>query len=324
MAKEMNLGKGKTIEVTRTNDDAWYAATIIRSMQKNGRISVEFQTLFSGDDRSKPLKEIVDLSHVRPLPPPDDFDLAFESGDEVDAFCNVGWKPGKISGVLENSSFLVISSNTHLAKAFGRSELRVHRDWIGGRWISSREQTCCRLSFLKSPYRLHLVSSLVLRPTSELHPNPFGLSFSRKLEMDFGSGTPVEVRSDEEGFVGAWFAAKIVRAIDKNMFTVEYQNLKTDDDSQLLRETVYSQNIRPAPPDILESKSFRLLEEVDAWYNDGWWVGVISKVVKNSSYFVYFRDTEEEIEFKHSDLRLHQDWIGGKWVRASQGLKLCD
>lgn len=136
--------------------------------------------------------------------------------------------------------------------------------------------------------------------------------------MDFGSGTPVEVRSDEEGFVGAWFAAKIVRAIDKNMFTVEYQNLRTDDDSQLLRETVYSQNIRPAPPDILESKSFRLLEEVDAWYNDGWWVGVISKVVKNSSYFVYFRDTEEEIEFKHSDLRLHQDWIGGKWVRASQ------
>ncbi|XXG80544.1 hypothetical protein AAC387_Pa09g1386 [Persea americana] len=232
MAKEMNLGKGKTIEVTRTNDDAWYAATIIRSMQKNGRISVEFQTLFSGDDRSKPLKEIVDLSHVRPLPPPDDFDLAFESGDEVDAFCNVGWKPGKISGVLENSSFLVILSNTHLAKAFGRSELRVHRDWIGGRWISSREQ--------------------------------------RKLEMDFGSGTPVEVRSDEEGFVGAWFAAKIVRAIDKNMFTVEYQNLRTDDDSQLLRETVYSQNIRPAPPDILENKSFCLLEEVDAWYNDGW------------------------------------------------------
>ncbi|RWR95251.1 DUF724 domain-containing protein 6 isoform X4 [Cinnamomum micranthum f. kanehirae] len=286
MAKEMNLGKGKTIEVSRTNDDAWYAAAIIRSMQKNGRISVEFQTLFSGDDRSKPLKEIVDLSHVRPHPPPDDFDLAFESGDEVDAFCNGGWKPGKISGVLENSSFLVILSNTHEAKAFRRLELRVHRDWIGGRWISAREQ--------------------------------------RKLEMDFGSGTPVEVRSDEEGFVGAWFAAKIVRAIDKNMFTVEYQNLRTDDESQLLRETVYSQNIRPAPPDILESKSFRFLEEVDAWYNDGWWVGVISKVVKNSSYFVYFRDTEEEIEFKHSDLRLHQDWIGAKWVRASQGLKLCD
>lgn len=140
MAKEMNLGKGKTIEVSRTNDDAWYAAAIIRSMQKNGRISVEFQTLFSGDDRSKPLKEIVDLSHVRPLPPPDDFGLAFESGDEVDAFCNGGWKPGKISGVLENSSFLVILSNTHEAKAFGRPELRVHRDWIGGRWISAREQ----------------------------------------------------------------------------------------------------------------------------------------------------------------------------------------
>ncbi|KAK7852101.1 hypothetical protein CFP56_040084 [Quercus suber] len=27
---------------------------------------------------------------------------------------------------------------------------------------------------------------------------------------------------------------------------------------------------------------------------------------------------DEEIEFKHSDLRLHQDWIDGKWIMASQ------
>lgn len=139
-----------------------------------------------------------------------------------------------------------------------------------------------------------------------------------KLEIDFGSGTLVEVRSDEEGFEGAWFAAKIVNSTGKNIFMIEYQHLRTDDESQLLRETVYSQNIRPVPPDILEAKDFYLLEEVDALYNDGWWVGIISKVLKDSRYIVYFRDTQEEMEFKLSELRPHQDWIGGKWVRASQ------
>lgn len=137
----MNLSKGKKIEVLRTDEDAWYAATVTRSLPKIGRVSVEFEALFSGDGRSKkPLKETVDFSNVRPLPPPDDSDRAFESGDEVEALRNDGWRRGTVSGVLENSRFLVILSNAKEAKAFGRSELRVHRDWIGGRWISAYEQ----------------------------------------------------------------------------------------------------------------------------------------------------------------------------------------
>ena len=97
-----------------------------------------------------------------------------------------------------------------------------------------------------------------------------------------------------------------------------YQSLRTDDDSGFLREEFDTLHIRPCPPETLVVDRFSLFEEVDALYNDGWWVGVISKVLGGSKYLVYFRDTDEEIEFKHSDLRPHQDWIDGKWIMASQ------
>ena len=88
--------------------------------------------------------------------------------------------------------------------------------------------------------------------------------------------------------------------------------------SDFLREEFDTLHIRPCPPETLVVDRLSRFEEVDAFYNDGWWVGVISMVLGGSKYLVYFRDTDEEIEFKHSDLRLHQDWIDGKWIMASQ------
>lgn len=134
----------------------------------------------------------------------------------------------------------------------------------------------------------------------------------------FSEGVLVEVSSDEEGFLGAWFAATIIKTIGSSKFLIEYKCLRTEDDTEFLREEVDTLHIRPYPPETMVVDRFHLLEEVDALYNDGWWVGVISKVFGQRSYIVYFRGTNEEMEFDHSDLRLHQDWIDGKWVRASQ------
>ncbi|URD79303.1 Agenet domain [Musa troglodytarum] len=47
--------------------------------------------------------------------------------------------------------------------------------------------------------------------------------------MDIGRGKMVEVSSDEEGFLGAWFTATILESMGKNKFLVQYHNLKTDD-----------------------------------------------------------------------------------------------
>jgi len=135
--------------------------------------------------------------------------------------------------------------------------------------------------------------------------------------MEFREGDVVEVSSDDEGFCGAWYTATIIGS-NGEAFLVEYQNLRTDDDRELLKETVDSLQIRHIPPNTPVVDNFKLLEEVDAFHNDGWWVGVISKVLEGPRYMVYFKPWNEEIECGHNDLRLHHEWIDGKWLQASK------
>lgn len=140
-------------------------------------------------------------------------------------------------------------------------------------------------------------------------------------EQKFIKGAHVEVTSDEDGFEGAWFAATIVKAVGKDRYLVQYKSLRTEDDTDFLKEEFDTLHIRPCPPEIVVADRFKKLDEVDALYNDGWWVGVISKVLTDSKYQVYFKNTKEVMKFNHSELRIHQDWIDGKWVAASQALK---
>ena len=102
----------------------------------------------------------------------------------------------------------------------------------------------------------------------------------------FSKETLIEISTDEDGFEGACFAATIVEAVGKDMFLVQYQSLRTDDDSGFLREEFDTLHIiiRPCPPETFVVDCFNLFEEVDAFYNDGWWVGVISKVLGGSKY----------------------------------------
>jgi hypothetical protein len=138
-----------------------------------------------------------------------------------------------------------------------------------------------------------------------------------KDDFKFKEGALVEVCSDEDGFKGAWFCATIVELKGRSKFVVEYDSL-LDDDSKLLREEISLLHIRPRPPITADVAEFKFLDEVDAFYNDGWWVGLVAKVLGDSKYIVYFRNSNEELEFQHSQLRLHQDWMDGKWVMASK------
>ncbi|CAK9137639.1 unnamed protein product [Ilex paraguariensis] len=142
------------------------------------------------------------------------------------------------------------------------------------------------------------------------------------VEEKFRIGNLVEVSSDEDGFEGAWFAATVIKQLSNDKFLIEYKSLRNEDDTDFLKEEVDNLHIRPYPADTGVVDHFILLEEVDALYNDGWWVGVISKVLCGQRYVVYFRGTDDKMEFRHSDLRPHQDWIDGKWVMASRALKL--
>lgn len=143
----------------------------------------------------------------------------------------------------------------------------------------------------------------------------------KPAKVVFGEEMLVEVSSDEDGFQGAWFAATIIKRIRDNGYLIEYKSLRNDDDTDFLREEADALHIRPYPPDTIMVDRFNLYEEVDALYQDGWWVGVISKVLNDGRYAVYFRGTDEEMKFDQSELRIHHEWINGKWFVSPRALK---
>ncbi|KAL4592933.1 hypothetical protein LXL04_005940 [Taraxacum kok-saghyz] len=152
-----------------------------------------------------------------------------------------------------------------------------------------------------------------------LEDEEFKMSLSEfKLSNNgrFSKGASVEVSSDEDGLQGAWFAATVIEQVSSGNFSIQYKSLRNDEDTEFLTEVVDSKHIRPHPGDEVVDH-FRVLEEVDALYNDAWWVGVISKVVGKKKYEVYFRDTDDEMVFKQSDLRRHKEWIDGNWVSCN-------
>lgn len=136
----------------------------------------------------------------------------------------------------------------------------------------------------------------------------------RILDEEFSKGTLVEVKSNEEGYQGAWYTATIIGPIQNDKYVVEYQTLKTDDESELLKEKVDACHLRPCPPNMQRVDRFRLFERVDVWYNDGWWVGIIIRILEDLDYTVYFWTTNEELICGHFALRPRQEWIDGKFI----------
>ncbi|KAF9620485.1 hypothetical protein IFM89_013102 [Coptis chinensis] len=141
-----------------------------------------------------------------------------------------------------------------------------------------------------------------------------------KKKYEFVKGQEVEVSSDEQGFEDSWFVATIIKVLKKKKknkkYFVEYKTLLKETESEkLLRGYVDFAHLRPAPPK--GTGPFHLNEEVNAYNNDGWWKGVIMKILKEgSSYLVLFKPTKEELEFDLSNLRSHLDWVDGKWISS--------
>lgn len=136
----------------------------------------------------------------------------------------------------------------------------------------------------------------------------------KNTKPEFSKGTKVEVTSDEEGYKGSWYTADIVEVLGKDKILVKYQTLKTDDETEFHMEVADISNIRPCPPEVQHVHRFAMRESVDAWYNDGWWVGCIYQVRPYPKYRVYFTTSNEQMEFKHCELRPHLEWTGRKWI----------
>ncbi|KAK1307724.1 hypothetical protein QJS10_CPA09g00747 [Acorus calamus] len=151
-------------------------------------------------------------------------------------------------------------------------------------------------------------------------------------------GQEVEVAGDEEGLRGAWYEATVARSFpSKGKVSLLYRTLALDDDpTKPLKETVDAARVRPAPPPIdgrgrAGPVVFGPGQAVDAFYNEGWWVGTVSEVrvtddkggpVRTLRYRVRFPDPVDEREFGVEELRVHLEWVGGEWVsKDSMGEK---
>lgn len=143
-------------------------------------------------------------------------------------------------------------------------------------------------------------------------------------EDPFKSGADVEVCFEDEGFRGSWFSATVLRHASKRTnkkprILVQFHTLNAADangnaTAKPLRETVDLVLARPIPPRESE-RHFHVGEDVDAFHSDGWWEGVVMSVNQaDRTYSVFFRSSREQLLFQESQLRLHREWVDGKWV----------
>ncbi|KAJ1414329.1 Agenet-like domain [Sesbania bispinosa] len=263
------------------------------------RFLIEYRDLTT-DDGTQLLKEETNAVFIRPCPPEVPIVGSFKQFQEVDAW-----------DVLK----------------FENSKLRPHQDWIDGKWVMSSKtssELVEKFGDVMPKAKSLIGNKLILkyRKPSEQAKKPRDVmarttNTKDKFVLHFCKGADIEVRSDEEGYQGSWYAAIVVDYLQNGKYLVEYLTLKTDDLTEQLKEEADASDIRPYPPDISQDYRFALHEWVDAWYNDGWWVGQVSSVLRNFKYMVYFWPTKEELEFEHYNLRPHQEWIDGRWVGAS-------
>ncbi|OAY77102.1 hypothetical protein ACMD2_18834 [Ananas comosus] len=147
----------------------------------------------------------------------------------------------------------------------------------------------------------------------------------------FPVGAAVEVRSDDEGFRGAWYEAAVLsHNRRRRRYRVAYATLLADDNggddhhgpSLPLTELVHAAHLRPRPPPPSPpdpDPPFAPHQLVEAFHHDGWWAGVVfAPGAAPDRYVVSFPNSREVIEFSASEIRPRMEWLRGKWVPAQE------
>ncbi|KAI3928583.1 hypothetical protein MKW98_024184 [Papaver atlanticum] len=152
--------------------------------------------------------------------------------------------------------------------------------------------------------------------------------FSQPLKVE----EKIELLSQDSGIRGCWFRCTILQKTQKQV-KVRYDDLLDDDDASKLEEWVPSFRlaapdklgmrsssrpmIRPCRSDIDMDDIHDIGAPVDAWWNDGWWEGVVTDTKycgDHNTLQVYFPGENLLSTFKRSNLRSSRDWIGNQWV----------
>ncbi|CAN7055492.1 unnamed protein product [Brassica oleracea var. botrytis] len=134
----------------------------------------------------------------------------------------------------------------------------------------------------------------------------------------------VEVSLQEDGFKGSWFRAILEQnptRVKGKKLRVCYKTLFNKDGVNPCKETIERCFIRPVPPECVnEGVIFKEGSVVDAYFNNGWWTGLIVVERLDGSFLVYFDDPPDIMRFIRSQLRPHADWIGSEWIKSKNKL----
>lgn len=137
--------------------------------------------------------------------------------------------------------------------------------------------------------------------------------------LSYTAGAEVEVYLDRDGLRGGWFPATVVSTIKqpggKEAYMVQFKSQIESVPSKL---AVDHHQVRPARPSFA-NKGFELLDKVDAFCDGGWWSGVITGVLAEGRYTIFVKSTKKDKELSDKELRVHMEYINGKWLRPSQG-----
>uniref|UniRef100_A0A7N0SXC8 Agenet domain-containing protein n=1 Tax=Kalanchoe fedtschenkoi TaxID=63787 RepID=A0A7N0SXC8_KALFE len=139
----------------------------------------------------------------------------------------------------------------------------------------------------------------------------------RRSIMKLREGERVEVSSTEEGFIGSYYEAVIVDVnVSQSSYMVRYKDLLKEDGSGALIEPAHHSEIRPLPPTV-KLVEYEAGDVVDAFANDGWWVGVL--VEKRGAFgYVRFDDYNKMVvAYPMKHIRIHVDWEDDEWALTS-------
>ncbi|CAN6838785.1 unnamed protein product [Brassica oleracea] len=292
--KLFSIAKDSEVEVSIQEDGfkgSWFRAILEQNPTrvKGKKLRVCYKTMFN-EDGVNPLKETIERCFIRPVPPEClNEGVLFKEGSVVDAYFNNGWWTGVVIVERPDSSFLVYFDDPLDIMRFIRSQLRPHADWIGSKWVKSKNKVLSQHMFR----------------TWQLVEMTREISESEKEKIWVRALVITEVRSQGD---------------DRRKFLIKRctisQNSSDEAEGKHLIVDIYK--IRPCPPRDLCAE-YSLNDYVEVVVTHGWRKGRVIEILLENKYKVYFAATKEDVIFNYTEIRLSMKWLGGgSWIKAHE------
>uniref|UniRef100_A0A7N0TY86 BAH domain-containing protein n=1 Tax=Kalanchoe fedtschenkoi TaxID=63787 RepID=A0A7N0TY86_KALFE len=150
----------------------------------------------------------------------------------------------------------------------------------------------------------------------------------------------IEVLSHDSGIRGCWFKCTVVE-VSRKQLKVQYNDVQDEEGGDNLEEWIPAfriaktdplgmrfvsrPTIRPAVHSSQQVRDLNVGDPIDAWWNDGWWEGVVTDSGSNENDLsrVYLPGENLHLTLSKKDLRISRDWTGDQWVDVEAKPDIC-